>query len=216
MARQKKKATEINEPDSQAVEMSVSVLDITESDVPQMGIGEVIEEEIQPWDDEVRLAEEKMVGDMSMMVLDRIKTLPRAWSAMTPNQQQDVVSSVIAGCEVVVKQAIEAIASKGRKIITGIMKQVTIKDEISMTITCQRSPEACAAMGMAAAGGTVAFLLLETEGLLALGDPIQVGPVQGVLNLDGSDETACSDENTECADVVDSTHEQPTEEECPV
>ncbi|MBF0341810.1 MAG: hypothetical protein HQL95_12745 [Magnetococcales bacterium] len=177
MARPRKKPIEIEEE-------QVSVLDTTESDIPVMGVGEVVEEEIKPWNDEARLAEKQMLGDMANMVMDRIKTLPTVWLKMSPSQQQDVVSSVTAGCQGIVRNAIEIMASKGRRIITGIMKQVTIKDEIQMTITCLRSPEACAAMGMAAAGGTVAFLLLETEGLLALGDPIQVGMVQGELNLD--------------------------------
>lgn len=165
-------------------ETPTSVLDQTESEIPQMGVGQVIEEEIQPWDDEAQLAEKQMAGDMAKMLMEQIKTLPRQWGAMTENQRADVWSVVSAGCANLASQAIEMMASRGRRIVKGVMKQVTIKDEIQLTITCQRSPEACTAMGMAAAGGEVAFLLLHTEGFLQLGSPIDIGPKHGVLNFD--------------------------------
>ena len=176
----------------------VSVLDQTEADIPPMGVGEVIEEEIRPWDDEARLAEEQMAGDMAKMLMEQIKTLPRSWSAMSENQQTDLWSTVSAGCANLASQAIEMMASRGRRIVKGVMKQVTIKDEIQLTITCQRSPEACTAMGMAAAGGEVAFLLLHTEGFLQLGSPIDIGPKQGVLNFDADPADGESLENTGC------------------
>ena len=165
-------------------EIPVSVLDQTEADIPQMGIGQVIEEEIRPWDDEARLAEEEMAGDMAKLLMEQIKTLPRHWGAMTENQQTDVWSTVSAGCANLASRAIEMMASRGRRIVKGVMKRVTIQDEIQLLISCQRSPEACTAMGMAAAGGEVAFLLLHTEGFLQLGSPIDIGPKQGVLDFE--------------------------------
>ncbi|MBF0341054.1 MAG: hypothetical protein HQL95_08860 [Magnetococcales bacterium] len=181
MARRKSKN------DTPETDTTASVLEQIEPDIPMMGLGQVIEEDIQPWDDEARLAEEKMAGDMAKLLMEQIKTLPRSWAAMTPNQQSDVYSVVAAGCASLASQAIELMASRGRRIIKGVMKQVTIKDEIQMTITCQRSPEACVAMGMASAGGEVAFLLLHTEGFLQLGSPMETGPIQGELDLDGTD-----------------------------
>lgn len=171
-------------PKNDVTDPPVSVLDQTEPEIPVMGIGEVIEEKITPWDQEAILAEEQMAGDITKMVMERIKTLPSPWSSMTPNQQTDVLASVSAGCASITGKAIEIIASRGRRIIKGSMKQATIKDEIQLTIICQRSPEACAAMGMAAAGGEVAFLLLDTDGLMELGSPIEVDKVQGELDLD--------------------------------
>ena len=205
------KTPRTNKP--KGAEIPISVLDQTEADIPQMGVGEVIEEEIKPWDDEARLAEEQMAGDMAKLLMEQIKTLPRSWSAMSENQQTDVWSTVSAGCANLASQAIEMMASRGRRIVKGVMKQVTIKDEIQLTITCQRSPEACTAMGMAAAGGEVAFLLLHTEGFLQLGSPIDIGPKQGVLNFDAdpADGTSLEPAHTDAveADTADENIECP-------
>lgn len=184
MRRSRKQLVQSSLDEQDEESTSGSVLDQTESDIPQVGIGEVITEEVQPWDVEAVLAEKQMVGDMTELIIDRIKTMPTHWGKMSENQRMDLISSIQAGCHSITSQAIKNIASRGRKIITGFMKQVTIKDEITLAITCQRSPEACSAMGMSAAGGMVAFLLLETEGLLTMGNPIQVGPVQTTMDLD--------------------------------
>ena len=122
------------------------------------------------------------------MMLAQIRALPSHWGAMTPNQQTDLISSVSAGAANITRQAIEFVTAKGRRIIKGHMKQVGIKDEIQLTITCQRSPEACSAVGMAAAGGQVAFLLLDTDGLLELGDPLEPEPIQKELDFDSDNE----------------------------
>ncbi|MBF0141643.1 MAG: hypothetical protein HQL74_15370 [Magnetococcales bacterium] len=182
MARKKPKNDIID------AEPTVSVLEQTEPEVPVMGIGQVIEEEIHPWNDEARLAEEQMAGDMAKLLMEQIKTLPRQWHAMTESQQSDVYSAVSSGCANLAGQAIELMASRGRRIIKGIMKKVTINDDIQLTISCQRSPEACTAMGMAAAGGEVAFLLLHTEGFLQLGSPFEAEPEQRELDLGLSDD----------------------------
>lgn len=166
----------------------VSVLEQTEPEVPVMGIGQVIEEVIQPWDEEARLAEKQLAGDMAKLLLEQIKTLPRQWYAMTESQQSDVWSVVSSGCAGLASQAIELMASRGRRIIKGNMNRVTIKDDIQLTISCQRSPEACTAMGMAAAGGEVAFLLLDTEGFLQLGSPFETEPEQRELDLGLADD----------------------------
>ena len=195
MTRGRPKKAAVGTPET---DPSISVLDQTEADIPQMGVGEVIEEEIKPWDDEARLAEEQMAGDMAKLLMEQIKTLPRHWGAMTENQQTDVWSTVSAGCANLASQAIEMMASRGRRIVKGVMRAVTIRDEIQLVITCQRSPEACTAMGMAAAGGEVAFLLLHTEGFLQLGSPIDIGPKQGVLNFEADPADDESLKNTEC------------------
>lgn len=175
-------------PKNDVIDPPASVLDQTEPEIPVMGVGEVIEEHVNTWDAEAKLAETQMSGDIAKMILAQIKALPSHWGTMTPNQQTDLISSVSAGAANIASQAIEFIAAKGRRIVKGHMKQVTIKDEIQLTITCQRSPEACSAMGMAASGGQVAFLLLDTDGLLELGSPIEADPVQKELDFDSANE----------------------------
>lgn len=165
-----------------------SVLDVVDgSPIPEVGMGEVVEEQIHVWDDEVVLAQEEMVGSMAKGILERVQHMPTVWQKMTENQQRDMVSGITAMCESMARQVAHTIASKGRKIIFGALKQVVAGDELMLKISCRKSPVACAVLGMAAnaEGENVAFLLLNTpEGLLELGSPIKVGLVQGELPLE--------------------------------
>lgn len=184
MARKKTTVVAPPTPTTTEPEQTVSVLDQVDDELPLVGGGEVIEEAVSPWDTEAVMAEQQMAGDMARMLLERIKTMTRLWGDMTTNQQQELLDGILAGCASLSRQAVETVASRGRKIVNGHVKGFVAKDsELIVTISCPKSNGACAAFGMAVGRGRVYFLLMETEGLLEFGSPIPVGKVQMELPL---------------------------------
>ncbi|MBF0584938.1 MAG: hypothetical protein HQL80_12000 [Magnetococcales bacterium] len=164
-----------------------SILDQTDEAPVIIGAGQVEHEVINPYDDVVLATKENMLGDFVKVMVDKIKAMPTPWGKMTAQEREDLVTGIKFGAQAMITKAAEDIAANGRRIVTGVMKQVAIKDEITATIVCSRSPEACAAFGMSSGGGPVAFLLLDTESLLTDAKPLQVGPGQKNLPFDDGD-----------------------------
>ena len=126
-----------------------------------------------------------MLDQFTRFMLDKMKGMETPWSKLSAAERQKIVDGLHWSAMDLIREATETIAANGRRIITGSMKQVAIKDEITATITCARSSEACAAFGMASGGGPVAFLLLDTESYLQSINPVRVGPAQLEMQLDG-------------------------------
>lgn len=202
MAGRRKKVEEIpmveNEPDQ-----PVSILDQTEADIPEVGLGMVIEEEIEPWAPEAILAEKNLAGEMAKRLMDVVKGMPSKWSAMTALQQADLTATISAGCIHVARDAAMVMAAKGRRIVTGTIRSWSVKDEGIASIGIPKSPEVCAALGMAAGGGPVAIILLVHEKLLQLGDLLKAEvQTQRILNMDDDDQLYASDQPNSSDDTA--------------
>lgn len=147
------------------------------------GAGAVIEEEISDVADEVMAAEETMLGRMVEHMVAQIKTMETTWDKMPVEKRETLVDGIRWVAKTSVRKAVESIAAKGRKIVVGTLDKVTIKDSIQAVLNVPRSAEACSAFGMATGGGELAFLLLETENLLADSSRIQTAPEQLSMDL---------------------------------
>ncbi|WP_130470967.1 hypothetical protein [Candidatus Magnetaquicoccus inordinatus] len=164
---------------------NTSILDKQDAQPVVVGAGMVIEENIDFGSDVVLSTKENMLGDFVKIMADIIKSMPSIWAKMSDGEQQQLLDKLRWQGNHLITKAVEDIAANGRRIVTGTLKQVAIKDEITATILCARSPEACAAFGMASGGGPVAFLLLDTEIFLTDANPVKIDPKQPELPLDG-------------------------------
>ena len=182
----KKGGDEMGRPRKTPGEQITSVLDQPES--PVMGCGEITEETINVWDDEVIAAEESMMANIIAMALDTAKQMESLWAMMPITKREELVDRITAQAADIARKCAEQIAAKGRRIVTGYLKKVDITADIGLMIRCPRTEQGCAAFGMASAGGTVHFILQDTESLLDPGVRPQVDPVQGALDLDEENE----------------------------
>lgn len=161
-----------------------SILDHVSSSDSLPDVGEVTEEKISPNSIEALATSQQLAGDLIKIMLKLIKKQNKPWSQLTLEEQEETINALTFDVYKMANAAMRMIASKGRKIIVGELKQSVIKDTIQLTVTCPKSPEACAAMGMSSAGGPVAFILLEHEDILNIGDPISPDPDENELPLD--------------------------------
>ncbi|MBF0342285.1 MAG: hypothetical protein HQL95_15170 [Magnetococcales bacterium] len=207
MARPKKTPAAPPPPDPELAEEMPgdidqgSILTQPETMPTIIGAGVVIEEEIQNDADVVLSTAGSMLDRFTRAMTDQMKKMERPWGAMSAADRQTLVDNLQWSAQDLITQATETIAANGRRIVTGVMKQVAIKDEITATITCGRSAEACAAFGMASGGGPVAFILLDTESYLSRVNPVDVGPRQLEMNID-------DDADKEILDHISKIHQE--------
>ncbi|MBF0422060.1 MAG: hypothetical protein HQL73_03615 [Magnetococcales bacterium] len=173
-------------------EAAPSILDRQDGDVFSAGAGTVIHEQIQTSDVEVIEAKEGLLGSLVKAAYDIIKVMPKHWGFMNEEERDMLLDCLRHDFAPLIQHAARLIASKGRRIITGSIDKMTTKDTIQVTINAPRSPEACAAFGMAAGGGQVAFLLLDTESLLGDRSDIPISD-QLTMDLDETGDAATKD-----------------------
>lgn len=161
---------------------TTSVLDQPEQLV--MGCGEITEETVNVWDDEVIAAEESMTAAIITLATDVAKQMESLWAMMPIAKRNELVDWITAQALDIARKGASQIAAKGRRIVTGYVKKVDITTDIGVMIRCPRTEQGCAAFGMASAGGTVHFILQDTESLPDPGTRPQVEPEQGTLDLD--------------------------------
>lgn len=79
-----------------------------------------------------------LLGDLRDALLDRLRTMPKPWAAMSDDEQKDM----IAGCESVashlVHEAVRIIASKGFPTINGKLVKAQIKDAMQLQVDVSR------------------------------------------------------------------------------
>lgn len=180
-------------------EVAGSVLDRNDEEFFSAGAGAVINEEIDTTSVEVAMARDGLLGSMVKTAMESIQGMPSHWGILNDRQREDLVADVRKQFSPLVHQAVRQMAAKGRRIVTGTIDKTTTKDSIQVVINSPRSPEACAAFGMSAGGGQVAFLLLDTESLLTDSAKILMSD-QIEMDLGENDENGMPEESNEIND----------------
>lgn len=79
-----------------------------------------------------------LLGDLRDAILDRLRTMPKPWQAMSDDEQKELME----GCERVashlVHEAVRIIASKGFPTINGKLVKVQVKDGMQLQVDVSR------------------------------------------------------------------------------
>lgn len=117
---------------------------------------------IEMTEDEIELASETLVGDVRDFLLDRVKGIQKPWEKMSEYDQRDQIYAAESAARTLVRKSVKMIAAEGRKVITGNLEQVTVKDGIKAVITLSKADE-CRHELIDSCGQAVLVVVADTE-----------------------------------------------------
>ncbi|MDP1931946.1 MAG: hypothetical protein Q8L60_10860 [Gammaproteobacteria bacterium] len=130
----------------------------------------------------IDIAETTMLGDLMKCVVEQLKVLPKAWQAMSEQEQQETLDRIELQTADAVRQAVRIISSHGQINVPAKIESVTYKDGCKVVLK--------AVGGIAntihlaeAEGQIVAVIIPETENLLGDEGKPEADPDQRGLEL---------------------------------
>lgn len=126
----------------------------------------------------VTLAAETLTGDIRDWFLDRLKAYKKPWEAMTEDQQRAEIMSATEAATNFVREAVKIIASEGRKVMTGTLESVAIKDGIKAVLKFSKTDEQRHELADAQ-GQAVLLVVAGTEAFVGSRGPADPIPTQG-------------------------------------
>lgn len=126
------------------------------------------------------LAAATLMGDIRDFMLDRIKTQKKPWVAMTEDEQRDEIYAAKTAADRLVREVVHIISAQGRKVITGVLDQVTVKKEVKAVVTFPKTDQARHEL-IDSQGSHVLIVVAGTEEFSGEKAPAKPDPNQGDL-----------------------------------
>lgn len=161
-----------------------------------------------------RVATRRLVGEMRDVILNIMrdkKTMGKAWSDMTENEQRAVVRDITFRMQDSVRDAIDVIRTSNRGHIRGLLKQITIKDGVKSVIESAPGDEMLHEL-FDAQGETVLIVLTSDEEFLDAGDDVEYDADQPELPVEENETTEVSPDD-EGEDIDEDEGEQSLDEQ---
>lgn len=86
---------------------------------------------------------------MHGVMLDFIRTMRKPYQQMTEEEQDTLLSWLEGSVTDVIRQAVHAIASDGRRVIVSNLEKFTVKDGVKVEIKCSNQPQILEDLGEA-------------------------------------------------------------------
>lgn len=90
-------------------------------------------------DQHAELAAATLTGDVRDAILDQIRNLQSPWQKAPEAVQEAIIESISKTAEHLVRECVKLVASAGRKVITGNLDQIVVKDGIKAVVKLSKS-----------------------------------------------------------------------------
>ena len=135
------------------------------------------------------MASGTLAGDVRDMLIDIIKTRPKPWSAMTSDEQQQIVQSAEFASREVVRGVFDAVVSEDKDApVRAILESITDKGDIKITLKVKTMGEDDAANAILSLhkwrGKMVMLSAASVDDYMGEREPVTIDADQGGLHFE--------------------------------
>ena len=92
----------------------------------------------RPQNGEATIEAPTLLGDIRDALLDRLRTMPKPWPAMSEEEQKELIEGCGRTAAHLVSEAVRAVASQGFPTISGKLVKAQIKDAMQLQVDVSR------------------------------------------------------------------------------
>lgn len=116
--------------------------------------------------------ENEFVGRLKQLFVQHMQHLQKPWQAMSKTEQDDTLDAIEEGCEEMVIDLVQAVASEDRPTLVAMLDKVVVKDGIQGTITMAKHDPSRHDL-FDAQGQEVLLVVAGAEGYVRGGEKVQ-------------------------------------------
>lgn len=135
-------------------------------------------------EERIVLETETLYGDLRDAILDRLRNLPKPWTALSEGQQREWISGVEQVARHTVTTAVRIVSAQGRPTIVAEVDQITAKDGLKVVLKTSRQDENIVGLNRAL-GKSVLIVITDADSFMGEREPAKPDPDQPDLTPGG-------------------------------
>lgn len=132
--------------------------------------------------DTADIAAETLSGDVRDAILGQIRALQKPYARCSQDEQREVIEHAAKVANGLVRNAVEIIASHGRKVIHSTVEQITVKDGIKVVLKSANTEAALSELGNCI-GKQVLIIISDASDFTGEKQEVKPEPDQQVIPL---------------------------------